>query len=320
MKDLSTLTLWDLAYELNVGNPELCGKIDPHLANKLDSLDSLGEIYFYLCCGGMHSFLPKTKSQINKLLADELNKDNEEVAWRYFKHFVDWLNKDMQDALAYIWLDNDEIDMDDSWMISSLPADSETGLKTLTKLVRLYKKRKNSHTIKLIEDIYMNLDKTHAKKGSEIIAKSTPAVSVALLKRSDIPEKYAIKGLRSLGKLSKQRSLDIKIDFDMLKHLGPKSRLDAMKQLMGMFDRYYTFKRQQAERKKTNPNYRSGWWEQRKERKLKAQAVEPELPFTTAPTRSDIEKFLFPCSLKYNDQVVEMMQRFDELIGQKEEE
>ena len=73
----------------------------------------------------------------------------------------------------------------------------------------------------------------------------------------------------------------------MLKHLGPKSRLDAMKQLLGMLGYYYSSNKYQH-------------------------------PFKTLPERSDVLEFLFPCSLKYNDQVKELVKRYDELTRQKE--
>ncbi len=311
MVDYAEASLWDLAYYLDQTKPDVCAEIDLPLSEKLDDMDRLMEIYYYLCCGDMHKLLPKTRARINELLLNELN--DSQPQWWQFKNFVNWLDEDLKQSLASEWLNNDASDLDDVWMANSLFSDTETNLKILQKLVRMYKKKKSTETVKVIERIFGDVETARVDEACAIIEKSTPAVSVSLLKRNDISEKYTLKGLKALSKLSKQRDLDIKIDFDTLKNLGPKARLDAMKQLLGMFDKYYQFK------KNVDPNsygYGYSW----KERRLKNKAKEYSLPFTEIPKREDVEKFLFPCSLKYNDEVVSMIERFNELISQKEED
>lgn len=318
MQSFTSASLWDLAYSLDPMDKNLCASIDGHLANRLENMDMLLEIYYYLCYGDIHSLLPETKKKVNELLSAEI-KSKKEIQWWQFKRFAAWLNDELKSALADEWLENDNIDLDDGWMVSSLQDDTETNIKVLTKLTRMYKKKKSAQNIKIMEKIFVGFDKDRIDEACALLAKSTPAVAATLLCRNDIPDKYTITGLRSISKLSKQRNIDIQIDFDMLKHLGPKGRLDAMKQLMGMFDKYYQFKRDQAARMKNNPNYNNYSYSYNKERKLKSKAGTFNLPFKEVPKREDIERFLFPCSLKYNDEVVSMIERFDELIGQKEE-
>ena len=181
------------------------------------------------------------------------------------------------------------------------------------------KKRKKAEFIHEIERIFDGLAKDNLKSGCDLLFKATPALSATLLRRNDIEEKYTIKGLKSISKLSKQRNLNIKIDFNMLSNLGPKGRLDAMKQLLGMFDGYYKYKVKQEEYYKNNPNahrYSYGSW---REEQLKRKSKSFGLPFTEIPKKEDVESFLFPCSIKYNDQVIAMMARFNELVEEEEE-
>jgi len=312
MTDYANSSLWDLAYNLDPTNQDLCAHIDGHLANKLEDMDNLLEIYYYLCYGEMHTLLPSTKKKINELLSEEL-KDVDNIQWWQFKNFAQWFEGDLKDTLAKEWLDNDNADLDVAWMVNSLDADIDTNLKILEKLVRMYKKKKSSEIVNVMERIFVGMVSDRIDEACAIVSKSTPAVIASLLKRNDISEKYTLKGLKALSKLSKQRELNIQIDFDTLKHLGPKARLDAMKQLMGMFDKYYQFKQTV---KPSNYSYGYNY----KERRLKSKAKEYSLPFKTVPKKEDIERFLFPCCLKYNDEVVSMMQRFDELTSQKEED
>lgn len=312
MQNYAESSLWDLSYNLDPTDIKICSEIDPHLASKLENMDRLLEIYYYLCYGDMHTLLPLTKKKINELLSQEL-KDIKNVKWYQFKNFISWLDEDVKKSLAQEWLNNDEVEIDDSWMADSVSTDTDTNLQVLNKLVRMYKKKKSFQNVKIMEKVFLNFESGRINEACEVISKSTPAVVASLLKRTDISDKFTIKGLKALSKLSKQRDVNIQIDFDMLKHLGPKGRLDAMKQLMGMFDKYYQF----VQNNKNNANRGYGYtW---KERRLKRDAKEYSLPFKEMPKREDVERFLFPCCIKYNDEVVAMVSRFSEL-NQKEKE
>ncbi|KKM69027.1 hypothetical protein LCGC14_1454950 [marine sediment metagenome] len=312
MQDYAEASLWDLSYDLDPTDAAMCSEIDPHLAGKLENMERLLEIYYYLCYGDMHTLLPLTKKRINELLSDEL-KDLENIKWYQFKNFVAWLDDGVKQSLAKEWLNNDEIELDDAWMADSISTDTNTNLQVLTKLVRMYKKKKSSQSIKIMEKVFLNFESDRIDEACDVISQSTPAVAATLLRRTDISEKFTIKGLKALSKLYKQRDVEIQIDFDMLKHLGPKGRLDAMKQLMGMFDKYYQFV--QKNKDDTSRDYGYSY----RERRLKRNAKEYNLPFKEMPKREDVERFLFPCSLRYNDEVVAMIGRFNEL-SQKEEE
>ena len=143
MQDFSNASLWDLAYNLNPTDKELCSTIDPFLAENLEDMDSLLEIYYYLCYGDVHKLLPKTKVRINELLTDELNSEKP-VHWYQFKNFRAWLNDELKNELTLRWLENDNVNLDDDWMISSMANDPDTNIKILSKLTRMYKKKKSS--------------------------------------------------------------------------------------------------------------------------------------------------------------------------------
>jgi len=318
VQDFTNASLWDLAYNLDPTDKNLCTNIDGHLANELKDMDSLLEIYYYLCYGDMYTLLPKTKNKINDILLNEI-ESKENIKWWQFKNFVLWLDDGLKTALINEWLINDDMDLDGNWMVSFIKNNTGINLKVLDKLTRTYKKKKSAQSIKIMESIFIDFDKDHIDEACQLLAKSTPAVAATLLHRNDIPDKYTIIGLKSISKLSKQRNINIQIDFNMLKHLGPKGRLDAMKQLMGMFDKYYQFKREQEARQSANNLSYQNYYNSHKERQLKINAKKFNFPFKEIPKREDIERFLFPCSLKYNDEVVSMIKRFDELVNQKGE-
>ena len=307
MTDFETAELWELAYELNPHNAESCLKIDPYLADKIECLKDLFQIFYYLCYGKIQNNLPETKKKINQLFREELK--NENINWHNLKRFCNWLDEDVKYKLIKVWLEDDKHNAQSSWVVDTFTVGElrtgDMGLKVIDKLTKLYKKNKSRKSIALIESLFNSIDSQFVDNACEIISKSTPAIVASLLRRTDINEKYTIKGLKALSKLSKQRNVNIKIDFDMLKHLGPKGRLDAMKQLLGMFDKHFKWQQQHH----PSANYDIYHYKCRKPKE-----VTYELPFKKIPEREDIEIFLFPCSLKYNSEVVAMMKRYDELV------
>lgn len=307
--DYSAASLWDLAFELDPSDQVKCKEIDDYLHLAIKNIDNLKEIFFHLCYGEMHLLLPKTLNKVNELLRLELEKEN--VEWSLFSNFNIWLNDATKQKLTTIWLNSEDTSFNTDWLTDTIFENENISIEVLKKLINLYKSSKTQTNINMVEKAFMFLNKNDLKDGCVAMAKGTPAVSVFLLKRDDVEEKYTITGLKSLSKLSKQRNLDIKIDFNTLKHLGPKGRLDAMKQLMGMFDKYYKFKKE----KQNNNSYYYGW----KEKQLKKNSKEYSLPFKEVPNKEDIETFLFPCSIKYNEEVVNMIERFKELINQEGE-
>lgn len=284
--DYSEYNLYDLCAVLTPGNAERSTAIDPYLANAIQSKDDMGIAFSFIAYTGMEELLPKTKDKINSILREYL-ESADPINWWEFRNYFNWLSPELSNALAETWLNSDSTD--GHWIIHLVPKESKLAIKALEKITALYKKKRSSANVKLIEDLFIKLPSDKVEDACNIIAKATPAVSACLLSRSDINEKYTLKGLKALSKLSTQRDVNIKIDFQMLKHLGPKSRLDAMKQLLGMLGNYYSY-----------------------------QNKTKEHPFKKLPQKSEVETFLFPCSLKYNDQVVELIKRYDELTRQKE--
>lgn len=280
LQDYSNGNIFDLLAELNPTRPDLCAEIDPYIAAKLHDVESLAEVFYYLCYGDMYQVLPETKKKINTILNSYLEKfDN--IDWWRFEAYRDWFDDTMKANLTKRWLEDGNAKT--IWMADYVPRDSKLAVQALTRLTDIYKSRRTKRNILTIESLFRQLSDEHLEKACEVVSKSTPAIAVCLLSREDIDEKYTLKGLKALSKLSRQRSVSVKIDFDMLKHLGPKARLDAMKQLLGMIDKY--------------------------------AGNEDRLPFTNIPNREEVETFLFPCSLKYNEQVVELIEKFDQLTA-----
>jgi hypothetical protein len=303
----SKYNLWEIAYSLNCTKPEECAKTDPVLADRLNDIEDILDIHYYLCFGNLHELIPCTKTKINEILSGH---DYNSGEWWLVEKFDNWIDDNTKKILIDKWIQNDNIGADDICMADNIAYDTDTNLKILQKLLSIYKKKKSSIIIQKIEKIFKGMDSSRINEACAVLEKSTPAVSVAFLGRQDINEKYTLIGIKSLSKLSRQRNLDVKIDLEMLGNLGPKARLDAMKQLLGMFDKYYQFVV-----KNDSPKYHNSYRYEYMKKKLKSKYKDYQMPFTKMPNREDIEKFLFPCSLKYNKEVVLLIKRFEELLN-----
>ena len=66
--------------------------------------------------------------------------------------------------------------------------------------------------------------------------------------------------------------------------MGPKSRLNAFKQLLNL-SKYYSFNKD-------------------------------EIPFRVIPTTDEVRKLLFPCSIKHNEEVAAIVAKY-ELLSKK---
>lgn len=311
--------LYRLVYDLNPSDPESCSDLDPKIAEKLESLDDVYEISYYLCYGDSNKNFPEIKKRINNLIAQSID-DSEDIAndinWSGLNGLASWLEPATQTKLANAWMDNEGMGADTLWLLEFIDDITVSNVKILSRLTDIYKKKKKSRqVIKLIENIFANVSSDNLEEACKIISKATPAVKAGLLRRKDIPEKYTIGGLRALSKLSQQKEFDIEIDFNTLAHLGPKGRLDAMKQLMGMFDRHYKYMKKYQN---NTGSYYSNYYYNRAVRNYNQSKTKYKSPFKTEPTRDEVAKFLFPCCLKYNDEVVTLMERYDEIVNQTE--
>ena len=279
-----SMALWQLFHYLDEDNG---ASVDPYLAQKITDERELFANY-HLFAYARAASVPLTFKKINKILSIVIDANLIDTEWRKVATFAryNWLSCELRDKMLKLWINNNDIKFSAEWVYLGVDKDSEYYLPVLEKLISIYKSKKTKHRIKHINKIFINTDKKWLHQACEILSNASGAITVCLLNRDDIADKFIIKGLRALSKLSKQRDINIKINFQNLEQLSPKMRMDAMTQLMGVI---------------------SNW----------NRSARTELPFKIVPTRDDLEQFLFPCSLKYNDKVSILLKRYDEIINPK---
>jgi len=280
MPDYENMELWEIFVVLYETN---CEEIDPYLAKKLNSTDDIFSHYYNFAYLHVADKMPLTVDKVSEILRSAIGK--EEIDWWRLEFIGHWADSKLAETLLNHWVsDERESFLTPRWVYKRITGDNKLCMPVLEKLIKLYRKKKSKSRVEDIYDMFQGVDSKNLPKACELLAKSTPAVTAGLLNRADTPEKYIIAGLKALSKLSKQRDIKVKIDFKTLEHLGPKSRLDAMKQLMGIMSNWYRMK-------------------------------QTELPFIENPTKESVEKFLFPCSFKYNEEVSKLLKRFDEITN-----
>lgn len=258
---------------------------DAIIASKINSLDNIIECNsFFAWNSHLQEKMPHTKSRFNDILKNHINAGGAKdfPSW-FISSLSAWLEDSTRKLLLDKWLteeQNNNIDL--PWLLRYAEQDNDLYLKILKKLVKSYKENKSYENIQNINDLFNKIEAKNLDEACAVLSEATPGVAVCLLSRSDISDDYMLQGLKSLSKLSKQRTINIKLDFNMLGKLGPKARLDAMKQLLGLFSKWYA--------KKTSV-----------------------LPFKTMPNKEEVANFLFPCSVKYNKEVSDVLQKFDEI-------
>ena len=278
------ISIWDLLYSLDPTKRNRCEAIDPLLAERIDSVDTLGLTGYYLNYDGLIEILVKTKSKINEVIQKDVQDLEQSITGYQLKQFDKWLDTFTRKLLVELWIKNDK-SWDISW-ISKLALDlnNEIQIKVFGKLIESYNKRKSRYRVRDVENIFKVVNKDSLDTCCKSLAESSPALTACLLSRPDIQEEYVILGLKALSKLSKQRELPVEVDFFALKTLGPRSRLDAMKQLLGISQTYNKYRKD-------------------------------ELPFKIIPTKEEVEEFLFSCAIKYNDEVSSVVKRYEELVN-----
>jgi hypothetical protein len=279
MSKYENMDLWEIFINLYEKN---CEEIDPYLAKKLNIADDIFSYYYHFSFLYIADKMPLTVNKISKVLRDAIDKS--EIEWERLRIIGHWADSDLAKTVLNHWMDDKEESLSVPRWIFKHIIDDRLHISILKKLIKLYRKKKSRNIVEDIYNIFQKVDAENLPEACELIVKSTPAVVVLLLNKENIPEKYIIEGLKALSKLNKQRNIKTKIDFKTLEHLGPKSRLDAMKQLMGIMSNWYRLK-------------------------------QTELPFKEIPTKESIEKFLFPCSFKYNEEVSKLLKRFDEMTN-----
>lgn len=279
------ITVWDLLSNLDPTKKNRCEAIDVLLAEKLDDVDTLGYTGYYLNYDGITETMVNTKKRINEIIQKCVQDPDQNISTYQLRNFDRWLNAETCSIIVKAWSEN-ESKWDLSWIsqYAIKTDDSEILIKVLEKLISNYNSKKSKYKVRDVESVFKAISKNNMDRCCKLLAESSPAVSACLLSRPDVGEEYIILGLKALSKLSKQRDVPVEIDFFALKTLGPRSRLDAMKQLLGLAQAYRRNKRE-------------------------------SLPFKVIPTKEEMEEFLFPCCIKYNDEVSSIIQRYVELVN-----
>lgn len=319
MVEENKLSLWDIVYKIDPNNIGKCASMDELLASKLTDWDQFSSVWYYLNSNDLPPVMPKTKARINQIAQQELKENIANFSWWRLNDFSEWLDDSTEKIIVKEWLAN--VVQIPSYRISSLcakQASGEFGTTILARVLSEYKKRKSGYILESVGNIFARIRDEDLDEACELLVNSTPAVSACLLKRDNIPAKYMPKALKSLGKLTRQKKIGVKIDFESLQGLGPRERLNVMQQLLGTYDRYYKLMSYYKAAGQNNSYYYN-----RYEEYYKKYGVQNEFPFKEIPNKDDVERFLFPCSLKYNKEVNEIMARYNELIasvGQIKEE
>ena len=306
---LANSTVWGLSYELYYASESDHKDIDPFLADKIVTVQNITEAMGGLTRAKME-FLPLTKAKVDKLINESYIKG--ECIDRYaLSELAKWLSVSTKQLVTNYWLN----DTNARWYTypkTIIPEifgeDKSIQIPIITKLVNLYGSTKNSYLVNAVGILFKDVHIDNLDTSCKIISTSTPLMKSVFLKRDDIKERYVLKGLKSLSKLTTQKDVNTKIDFKMLAKLGPSSRLKAMQQLLGMFDRYYQNMMYYKTRYPNDEYYRK-----RYEASFE-QFGKQEIPFTTIPTKEEVAAFLFPCSIKYNDKVSELISKYEALL------
>jgi hypothetical protein len=318
--------MYDIMYSKWCSSTEIT---DRKVAAEIKKIQSLNDINFdYIVQIGC--YYPRASKALDRLFAKfcrgASNEDEHDAVWmaavrygnsRFFKDntkillLKSWVYGKKNQA-HYYWYDENVVDYVKLYDFKNKAFTYDL----LVRLVGYYKSSRNYSILHHIEKTFLNIGKRRLDDACKLMSNATPAIRACLLQRSDISnDKYILLGLRALSKLSSQRKINVKIDLSSLSKLGPKSRLDAMKQLLGMFDEYLIF----MKNKKHDPvfaNYYGLDYKSNHERSLEREFKNKnyELPFKEIPTREQVQLFLFPCMIKHNEEVAELMKRFDDMI------
>lgn len=304
------------------------GKLKTENISETDSklaelIKSIGDIY---CLAYCHEFddkeinyvelMPKTKAKVNEVIST-LDINLYDIGYQLTRT-IKWMTDSSKRKILVSWLNQKDC-RHFLWILDYFysPNNDNTELNIINKLLQVYSFRKYKQVPYYCRKIFNKTGQNCLKEVCDLLADSTPAISVCLLDRNDIDDKYILVGLKSLAKLSTQRSV-AKLDFELLWKLSPKSRLKAIKQLLGMLDRQVDYLLRVAEREKKDPLSiaKDGWISNLKRKYNK----EFELPFKTIPTKEEIERFLFPCVLKDNNEVSKLILRYEILTNNLKEQ
>lgn len=264
--------LWEIVSRINPKDRESCLSLDGELAKHLNSIEDIYSIFYYIPHNRSSELFANTVSKINSIISNHLDNNEEKIQWYRLRGLSNYFDETTKNKIITRWLeDPDDYAVD---YINEIIPSNDIILTYLEKLLVLYKKRKSGRNVYIIEQAFKRVPANLLEKACGILYSSTPAVASCLLTRNDINDDYTLKGLKSIAKLKAKHTVQKTIKLEMLKNLGPRSRLDAVKHLL-------------------------------------YEMLQGSTPIDPIPTKEELQEFLFPCVLKYNDEVIRAIQEFE---------
>lgn len=285
--------LVDMMCEIRHSSPGdtlvFCDSVDALVKNKIESsAQDLLNIPSYWFSENLN-FLPLTKKAIEKMLNNnfDLIKTKETS---YQQHMAMFFNDETKDLLLGHHINNNYIHIG---IVKSLISPES---KYLTKIFDYFidrYKRGDRYIREYIKFIF-----TVAPADGEVfdnmcerLSKLTPNIKSILLTRNDIKEEYVLCGLKALAKLKGHKSIDASISLDLLKKLGPKSRLNAFEQIIGYKQNRY-------------------WY----------CSYDTKMLINPIPTKEEVAELLFPCLIINFERVNGVIKFYENLLAQKNKE
>ena len=303
-------TLYDLNYRLYNAKDDVCQKIDPFLAAKIIDMSDINAIHYGLR-NGLPDNMPNTRKRLSSIVTDYYKAAQHVDSYR-MRDLCRWLDLPTKRVIMNEWFTNTYVHYQpyETIMREVFEQDPTYQIPVINKLVTTYKQSKYQYHTRTVAELFKVVSAENLTAVCDIIATSTPLMQTAFLLRGDLDERYILKGVKALSKLSTQKDIEAKIDFKLLEKLGPIGRLNAMQNLLGMLDGYYKLFLYYKKRYGVDEYYTH------RAKNNYMQYGKHNLPFKEIPTCEDMARFLFPCSIKYNDRVTLMMERYNDLITQ----
>lgn len=217
--DYNTFNLWALVRKLCYTFEDEHLPIDEAMCKQINKIEDL---HHFTYASDVLKNCPKTILKINEIILTHFNNPNKSREyWDEICHVRGGiLNNQVKNKLIDYYLSGVHIGY--HWYISDIvPKDGDRNVELLSKFIDSYKS--NSHRLKGIEKVFLNIKSEEVKQACLLLSKSTAAVQSVLLLRTDIEEEFILKGLKALSKLSSNKTVKTKIKMELLKRLGPKS-------------------------------------------------------------------------------------------------
>lgn len=266
-------SLWDIVSKINPKDRDACLKIDNELSRHLEDIDDIYSIYYYIPHNSFCDLFKETTEKINLIVFNHLNNTEEIVQWYRLRSLSQFFTNETKESLIKRWISEPE-DYAVEYISGIVPSDNDIIITFLDKAVSCYKKKKSWRNLNIIEQTFKKVSTDLLESACKTLISSTPAVAACLLSRSDISDEYTLKGLKSISKLKAKHTVQKTIKLEMLRQLGPRGRLDAINHLL-------------------------------------YEVLHGSVPLDPMPTKEELQEFLFPCALKYNDEVIKAIQSYE---------